>query len=148
MKTNTRSNRLLPGGVPKYVRIYDNGGPDCDGSIDRFTACFTGHYRKRRGDAETGKWHGERMYWQYLAMNCAPLDPQGFGQHGESRYQIDVNKWGFAPAMGRKNHLGKRIPFGELPPDCRKLVLQDYKAIWLIEQSVKPMPRLRRNEGK
>lgn len=37
---------------------------------------------------------------------------------------------GFPAAMGRKNHLGRRIPFAELPEDCRKLVMQDYLELW------------------
>jgi len=45
----------------------------------------------------------------------------------------DVNKAGFAPAIGRKCHLGKRIAFADLPPDCRKLVLSDYKEIWNLK---------------
>jgi hypothetical protein len=32
--------------------------------------------------------------------------------------------------MGRKNHLGKRIPFNQLPADCQRLVLSDYRSIW------------------
>jgi len=104
---------FLPKGVPKNIRAYDNNGE----SIDRYTVVFTGRYR------------GEGWF-QYLAMNSAPFHPQGFGQHGESQTQIDVNNWGFAPAMGRKCHLGKRIPFSELPPDCQKLVMRDYRSIW------------------
>ncbi len=92
---------------------------DKDGSIDRFTVCYT---RKQGGG-------------QYVAMNCAPFHPQGFGQHGEGSNgrSVDVNKWGFAPAIGRKNHLGRRIAFADLPPDCQRLVLSDYKAIWGIK---------------
>jgi hypothetical protein len=66
-------------------------------------------------------------------MSALPFHPQGFGQHGESEQHIDVNKWGYAPAMWRKNHLGTRIPFDVLPADCQKLVMQDYKAIWNLE---------------
>jgi len=47
-----------------------------------------------------------------------------------------VNKAGFAPAMGRKNHLGKRIPFSELPPDCQRLVMQDYREIWNLPSAL------------
>ena len=104
----------MPNGVPRYVRCYDNDNT----SVDRYTVVFTGHYRKK----------GENF--QYLAMNSAPFHPQGFGQHGEHSSQIDVNEYGFAPAMGRKNHLGKRIPFSALPPDCKQLVMQDYRNIW------------------
>ena len=111
-----RKQRLLPAGVPRYIRCYDNGGE----SWDRFTVAFTGHYRKR------GDW------FQYVAMSSYPFDAQGIGQHGEHQRQIDVNNHGFAPAIGRKNHLGWRIPFRALPADCRKLVLRDYKEIWSL----------------
>jgi hypothetical protein len=55
-------------------------------------------------------------------MNAAPFHPQGFGQHGESdRGPVD-----FPPCrLGRRNHLGKRILFADLPPDCQRLVVQD-----------------------
>lgn len=45
-----------------------------------------------------------------LAMNEEPFHPQGFGQHTIA-------------TPGR--HLGKRIPFSKLPPDCQKLVKQN-----------------------
>lgn len=112
-RATSRLNSLLPNGVPKYIRAYDNGGA----SFDRYTVCFTGRYRGKG-------------WFQYLAMSANPFHPQGFGQHGEHSSQIDTNAAGFAPAIGRKNHLGKRIPFSELPHDCQKLVLRDYKDIW------------------
>jgi len=34
--------------------------------------------------------------------------------------------------MGRKCHLGKRIPFTDLPEPCKQLVAQDYRDIWGI----------------
>lgn len=123
-----RAARLLPGGVPRWVRIYDNGGDtEMGGTFDRFTVCFTG----KAGTIRTPR--DRRASCQYRAMSCRPFDPQGFGQWGESwDRHCDVNKAGFAPAMGRKCHLGKRIPFAELPEDCRKLVLSDYRELWGI----------------
>lgn len=106
---------LLPNGKPKYIRCYDNGGE----SADRYTVVFTGRYRKTNRDE-----------FVYVGMSERPFHPQGYGSHGSSQTQIDVSKWGFAPAMGRKNHLGKRIPFDAMPEDCRKLVLSDYRDIW------------------
>lgn len=123
-----RTERLLPKGCPRYVRCYDNGGETCD----RYTVCFTGNYRKQFTDPETRKHHGPREWFQYVGMSGAPFHPQGFGQHGESQRQIDVNKSGFAPAIGRKNHLGRRIHFADLTEDCRKLVLSDYREIWKL----------------
>lgn len=126
-KTANRIKALLPNGLPKCIRAYDNGGVDNGGSVDRFTVVYTGKYRTlgtKRGEART------LGNFQYVGMSANPFHPQGFGQHGESERQIDVNKSGFAPAVGRSNHLGKRIPFTALPKDCQKLVLRDYREIW------------------
>lgn len=123
-KTANRIKSLLPNGLPKCVRCYD-AGPD--GPADRFTVVYTGKYRTlgtKRGEART------LGSFQYVGMSALPFHPQGVGQHGESPQQIDVNKSGFAPAIGRKNHLGKRVPFCQLPADCQRLVLSDYRSIW------------------
>lgn len=74
----------MPGGIPKWVRCYDNGGE----SIGRYAVCFT---RKQGGGS-------------YVAMNSAPFHPQGFGQHGEGKdgRSCDTNKWGYPPAIGRR----------------------------------------------
>lgn len=125
-KTARRIQSLLPNGVPRYVRCYDNGGK----TFDRYTVVFTGNYRNipgRRCRAKYGP-----LDFQNVGMSEHPFHPQGFGQHGESERQIDVNKDGFAPAIGRSNHLGKRILFVELPADCQKLVLRDYREIWRL----------------
>lgn len=105
-----RTARLMPAGVPRYVRCYDNGGTSAPGgTIDRYTVLFTGRNSGQRIDR-----NGHRLF-QCLAMNAAPFHPQGFGQHCES-YGSAGN--------------GKRIPFASLPEDCRKLVLRDYREIW------------------
>jgi hypothetical protein len=117
MKAIERKERLMPNGIPKWVRCYDDGGD----TFDRYTVVFTGNYTHKTG----------RQHW-YLGMSKFPYHPQGFGQHGESDNQIDINKWGFAPAMGRKCHLGRRIPFSELTIDCQKLVAHDYRYLWDI----------------
>jgi hypothetical protein len=113
MKLNSQT--LESGQASRFVRCYDNGGK----TVDRYTVVFTGRYRRKTGGS----------FW-YVGMSAAPFHPQGFGQHGESAQQIDVNKWGFAPAVGRSNHLGKRIPFAALPDDCRKLVVRDLVELW------------------
>jgi hypothetical protein len=116
-----RTASLLPDGIPKYVRCYDQGE---DGTCDRYTVCFTGLAPVLRGE------HGAADY-PYLGMSANPFHPQGFGQHGWSKeHPCDVIN-GWPPAMGRKHpNLGKRIPFAELPKDCQSLVLQDYKDFW------------------
>jgi len=114
-----RIKTFMPNGIPKNVRCYDNGGE----TADRYTVVFTGNYR-RKGN------------FQYVGMNAAPFHPQGIGQHGESPRQIDTNKSGFAPAMGRKCHLGRRIPFADLPADCKLLVIQDYRSLWNLPSAL------------
>jgi len=120
-KQKDRYDRLCPNGIPRYVRIYDNGGPEVEkGSIDRYTCVFTGNYTSRTG----------RRHW-YLAFNGSPFHPQGFGQHGESERQIDVigGSWG-GPSIGKKCHLGTRIRFEDLTEDGKKFVIQNYLYIW------------------
>lgn len=112
-----RTQKLIQDGEPKYIRCYDNGGE----SADRYTVVFTGRYRKNTGNE-----------FVYRGMSTHPCHPQGVGQWGSSQAQIDANKWGFAPPIGRKNHLGTRISFDNLPEDCRRLILRDYKHLWSI----------------
>jgi hypothetical protein len=83
------------------IRVYDNGGETCD----RYTVVFM----NRADWGFTAKYIREtgRDFYPSLGMSSAPFHPQGFGQHSECK-------------VGK--HLGKRIPFTELPEDCRKLV--------------------------
>lgn len=124
-KQQARQERLLPAGIPRYVRCYDNGGSDHawkfkgeihHGTCDRYTAIYAGKYRGKG-------------WFQYVSMSGAPFHPQGVGMHGEHPTQVDA-PYGFPPAIGRSCHLGKRIPFTDLPEDCQKLVLHGYKEIW------------------
>lgn len=132
-KEKDRRNRLLPLGVPKYVRIYDNGGTSSpNGSCDRYTVVFTGNYnnigRPIRGS------HVQSEH-NYLAMSGAPYHPQGICLHGSTSWHCcDVNDQGWPPAIGRKNHLGRRIRFEDLPKDCQKITLDDYKELWEIKE--------------
>lgn len=120
-----RMDSLLPGGIPRYVRCYDNGGE----SADRYIVVYSGHYP------------GRNTWCQYVTMSKDPYCPQGVCLHGESLTIIDRSyakgegrfRDGFPPAVGRKHpFLGKRIPFEELPPDCQKVVLQDYRELWSL----------------
>jgi len=114
-----RIARLMPNGEPRWVRIYDNGGE----TADRYTVVFSGRYPK------TGR------EFVYLGMSGAPYHPQGVCLHGFSKFQaVDVDKHGFAPALGRKCHLGRRIDWTELPEDCRKAALETYRDLWDIPE--------------
>jgi len=120
-----RVERLMPGGVPRYIRIYDNGGE----SLDNYTCVFTGHYRNRTG--------GE--FW-YLAMNAAPFHPQGIGMHGSSPDQIDSIRGSWAGcSIGRRHPaLGVRVAWHSLPADVQKCILQTYRNLWDIPGSEDP----------
>ena len=123
-KQQDRLERLMPGGIPRWVRIYD--APD---TIDRYTIVFSGGYNNI-GQTRRGIRRGSHPY---LGMSGSPFHPQGIAQHGESFRCIDVNSSGFAPSLGRKCHLGRRIRFRDLPEDCQKVVLRDYKELWQLE---------------
>lgn len=118
--------KLMPGMVPRWVRVYDNGGIDAGGSFDQYTAVYTGR-------AATERSAGSAAHYPYRGMSTYPSDPQGFGQFGSSAYRaIDVNEQGWAPAIGRNNHLGTRIKFEDLPEGCQRRVIGDYLAIWQL----------------
>lgn len=124
-----RTNRFLPHGVPKYVRCYDNGGPDMEGgSVDRYTVCYT-------GKTATEHYEGEPNHYPFVCMSGSPFHPQGFSMHDSNpHHPVDIPQGSSWPvAVGRKCHLGKRIDFQDLPEDCQKLVLTDYKEIWGLD---------------
>lgn len=132
-----RACRLAPNGVPRWVRIYDNGGD----TIDRYTVVYTG--RAACASACNPK-YGTRQF-PYLGMRGDPFHPQGVGQHGWSNDQPadtlppNANRapgYHWPQAIGRRCHLGKRIEWADLPHDCKRAVWQDYSAIWDI-----PTPR-------
>lgn len=113
-KLQERIARLMPKGIPRYVRCY--ALPDDKSSFDRFTVVFTGRAAKTT-IAECSS------DWPYV----------GLSGHGATKHKpCDVDKWGFAPAMGRSNHLGKRVPFSEMPEQLQKTALEDYKEIWKL----------------
>ena len=64
-------------------------------------------------------------------MSVDPFHPCGIGLSFETQWHHpDVSDSGWPPAMGRTCHLGKRIPFTDLPEPCQQLVVSDYKALW------------------
>jgi hypothetical protein len=100
----------------KLARFYDNGGPNRGGTFDRYTAVYLKPMIQKDGTRYSPD------SFAYAGMSTEPFHPQGFGQHGES----DRGPADFPPCrLGGRNHLGKRIRFADLPPDCQKLVLQD-----------------------
>jgi len=125
-----RIKRLLPGGIPRYVRVWD-AGPE---ENDRFTVVFCGRYRQR-GIPKHTPW-SQMPWFQYVGMNSQPFHPSyGICQHGESQNIIDCPN-GWTEQIGRKcRHnpsLGRRITFLDLPLDCQQIVLRDYGEIWGI----------------
>ncbi len=79
----------------KNLRIYDNGGT----SMDRYTSVYMNEPVE-----------GKRNTFNACGMSDAPFSPQGVGLHCTA-------------VPGR--HLGKRIKFEDLPPDCQKAVYND-----------------------
>ena len=109
MRKAKRLQNLLPNGVPRYIRCYDQGGF----TWDRWTIVFT----SRRGG-------------YYLAASDDPTHPQGFGQHGDGLIdRVEDQKFLRPPAIGRKNHLGTRVTFESLPEKLRQYVLKEYKEL-------------------
>lgn len=102
----TRIKALMPEGVPRYIRCYDNQGA----SIDRYTVCFTGHYL-----------HKTDRNFISLGMSDDPTHPQGVGLTGEHRERIDFPSY---------RHLGTSIQFEQLPEACKKLVIERYVYLW------------------
>jgi len=113
MTKQQRRDRLLPNGIPRWIRCYDNGGLDAGGSIDRYTVVFTGNFAERN------------LVCYYLGMDENPYHPQGFGQHGDCVHHI-IDRPTYS-------HLGKPIKFKDLPEMCKLFVLNDYKQIWGLE---------------
>lgn len=118
-KIQQRRARLMPGGIPRWIRVYD-----LPNTADRYTVVFS---KKATRYAD-----GTRTF-DYIGMSSMPFHPQGIGQHGESKWHpVDRNGSAWPPAIGRKCHLGTRIRFEDLPADCQKLVLSDYKELWQL----------------
>ena len=104
-KTKTKTNRIKDKDVErvngKRVRCYDNGGR----TFDRYTVVYL-------DEPETPETRKDYECYACLGMSERPSHPQGFGQHSVAM-------------VGR--HLGKRIRFATLPPDCQTLVENDCK---------------------
>lgn len=101
---NIRYQRLMPKGIPRYIRCYKL--PEY--MIDPYTVVFTGRYGKNK---------------LYISMGPTPYYPDGVCCHGEECYYIDRPSY---------KHLGKPISFDLLPIECQKVVISDYMDIWQL----------------
>lgn len=103
-----RRERLAPGGVPKHIRIYDNGGR----TVDRYAIVFSGRYP------------GRPAGWTHV-LTCSPRPghPQGVGIMDEVRGDVDRPSYG---------HLGKKIAWHDLPELVRRVVETDYRHFWQL----------------
>jgi len=110
-----RVDRLMPGGVPRYVRIYDAGSE----YQDRYTIVYS-------GAAVAKACGGEHPYTSLTRWACS--------YHGSCDEAVDSLLGARPPVIGRKNHLGRRIAFAELPECCKEFVLEEYKEYWSIPQ--------------
>lgn len=91
--------------VPRWIRCYFQ-----DNCWDGYTVVYT-----RTND---GWSHG-------VGMSTDPYHPQGFGQHFEyENGRLGNGQW--AVDRPKSAHLGKRIRFLDMPPQCQRLVLSDY----------------------
>lgn len=120
-KATERAARLMPGGVPRYVRIYQGEG------APPYCAVFTG--KKAEGF--------------YRDMSSNPYHPQSMGLSNSAEHgRIDCGwdrtrgRYVWPPPVGRKNtycpSLGKRIRFADCPPKVQECIVQDYKTIWSL----------------
>lgn len=99
------------------VRYYD-AGPEVG---DRYTAVF---------DIDIGNSQVGHEY-PYLAMSANSFHPQGIGQHGGHFKPVDLLRRKRPPPIGGACHLGTRIPFRKLPPDCRRAAAMDFHEYFL-----------------
>ena len=102
---------LLPDGIPKYVRCYDDGK-----SSDRYAVVFTGDYDLK--SLEDKGWEGGHPH---LFMSACPLSPRGTHSLESRTKQADLKS---------NEALGTRIKFQDLPEPCQGMVLDYYTRIW------------------
>ena len=117
-----RYKKLMPDGVPRHIRCYDNGGETYDRyTVDRYTVVYV--YLGRMG---TNGHQDVNDGYPHVTMSGSPFWPLGVCQHGESQDgPIDRPK---------HSHLGEKIQFEDLPEDCQKVVVDDYLGLWDIRE--------------
>lgn len=104
---------------PKYAEVRDNDGE----TLDRYSVILT------RGS----RWMNEGEI-EIICMNAAPFWPQGIGMHTSVKVSTAPRSW---------RHLGKRIPFYDLPEDCQVLTMTDYMQAWRIPFEILQAANLR-----
>ena len=113
--TVTRYQRFMPNGIPRYVRIWDNGGR----TADRYTAVFT-----------RAHCFGMQGYVVGRRMSENPYHPQGVGMWFEYR----IWEWG-----GRG--LGRRMRYEDCPLMVQRSIAEDYCYLWSIAPAKQRPPR-------
>lgn len=132
--SKSRSLALIPGGVPRWVRVYDNEGL----TADRYAIVFTG---RGAGTSTT----------PFVRCNAQPNHPQyGIYIRGEERFPYDTENTSWAPAIGRKHKnpaIGRRVAFQDLPAAVQQAVREDYCALWEVEVYLDPLEQLAAIKG-
>lgn len=146
MKTREgRRHQTLPGGIPRYIRVYDNGGGSgsrfcrkclhftdaevCDSKVPNpdhpeRTTCGHKTIPQREGAGSfdrytvvfTGNFKGRNKRTFYVGMSTHPFHPQGFGQHGDTEETFD------APGGSRPAGIGDKAKWGG--GDSRRITFQ------------------------
>ena len=123
-KDRDRLHRLIPGGIPRYVRIYDHGEEST--IVDRYTVVFTRVSAFLGNEDKAAGYPRAHARYPYLSMDERPRHPQGFCQHGESDDgPIDYPRY---------SHLGRKIEYKDLPEPCQDAVLDDYLSYWSLDE--------------
>jgi len=107
-------------GNPTRIVCIDNFGA----TFDRYTVIFIGEY--------THLTNGSSFY---LGMSGNPFHPQGFCQHGEfmgAEFPSDIKY--VVEDFFSANNGDEIIEFDDLPDDCKKVVMEDYKELWDMEE--------------
>jgi hypothetical protein len=129
-KIEKRVKSLIPKGVPRWVRIYWDKDSEYQ---DPITVVFTGTYQRHLWtDGKLVDEQGHRRPTRYIY--CSLYADGSYHSQGESNNHRPIDNpgdgtWG-GTAMGRKNHLGRRIPFSDLSKAGQDTIMQEYREIW------------------
>lgn len=116
IKEFNRYFNFIIGGVPRYLRVYDNSGE----TADRYTVVF----------GKSGK-------GQYVGFNETPTHPTfGIYQHGEKSTVLNGKRYYDFIDYPTHTHLGKKIKFQDLNEVCKALVLADYREIFSLPEII------------